>query len=93
MIVELGVVACLLGCWGVCVWRWRRSLNSLYLVKERSHVECLGHSRTVVPKKFVNHLWKEGERERGGMEERGEEGWRERRGSRGRRKREERKRQ
>ena len=78
-------------------------MNSLYLVKERSHVECLRHSRTVVPEKFVNQLWKEGEREREGMEGREgrdggrggverEEGWRERRGSKGR-KREERKRQ
>lgn len=52
-------------------------MNSLYFVKERSHVECLWHSRMVVSEKFVNHLWKEG-RERGG--------WRER--SRGRRRRE-----
>ena len=59
-------------------------MNSLYLVKERSHVECLRHSRTVVPEKFVNQLWKEGERERrdGGK---GGEGWRER--GNGRRKR------
>lgn len=43
-------------------------MNSLYLVKERSHVECLWHNRTVVSEEFVNHLWKEG-RERGGWRE------------------------
>ena len=44
-------------------------MNSLYIVKERSHVECLWHNRTGVSEKFVNHLWKEGREGRNGGRE------------------------